>query len=88
MIRLYVNQIAPDVYDKKFFQLREAIFGNYKFEGEKGYKKDQGELQINEQNLKDVVEVIFKKAQNEKDYCSFYGQLVEDLIKLELRLKG
>ena len=39
---------------------------------------------IHEENMKLIVEVIFKKAQNEKDYCSFYGELVEKLIKLEL----
>ena len=43
---------------------------------------------IHEENMKLIVEVIFKKAQNEKDYCSFYGELVEKLIKLELQLKG
>lgn len=39
---------------------------------------------MNEENLTNVVDVIFRKAQNEKDYCSFYGELVEKLIRLEL----
>lgn len=35
-----------------------------------------------------VVDSIFRKAQNEKEYCNFYGELCENLIKLELKLKG
>jgi hypothetical protein len=35
-----------------------------------------------------VVERIFKKAQNEKEYCIFYGELCEKIIRLELQLQG
>lgn len=35
-----------------------------------------------------VVDRIFKKAQNEKEYCIFYGDLCEKIIRLELQLQG
>ena len=35
-----------------------------------------------------VVESIFRKAQNEKEYCTFYGDLCEKIIRLELNLRG
>ena len=38
--------------------------------------------------MKLVVESIFRKAQNEKEYCTFYGDLCEKIIRLELNLRG
>ena len=38
--------------------------------------------------MKAVVENIFRKAQNEKQYCIFYGELCENLIRTELNIKG
>jgi hypothetical protein len=35
-----------------------------------------------------VVQTVFRKAQNEKEYVSFYGELCEKIIKLELALRG
>lgn len=35
-----------------------------------------------------VVETIFRKAQTEKQYCVFYGELCEKIISLELLLRG
>src|SRR6478672_2999680 len=35
-----------------------------------------------------VVSTIFKKAQNEKEYCNFYGDLCQRIIELELALRG
>jgi uncharacterized protein YjbI with pentapeptide repeats len=37
--------------------------------------------------MKFVVENIFKKAQNEKDYCNFYGSICEKIMRLELNLR-
>mmetsp|Transcript_28329 Transcript_28329/g.27271 ORF Transcript_28329/g.27271 Transcript_28329/m.27271 type:complete len:101 (+) Transcript_28329:336-638(+) len=34
-----------------------------------------------------IVELVFKKAQNEKEYCVFYGDFCERMIRLELSLK-
>lgn len=42
---------------------------------------------IDSANIEVVVESVFKKAQNEKQYCSFYGDLVEKLVRLELNIK-
>lgn len=36
-IKLIVNVIVPDNFDKKFRELRRFIFGEYKFNGEAGY---------------------------------------------------
>lgn len=38
--------------------------------------------------MKVVVETIFRKAQNEREYCLFYGDLCEKIIRLELNLRG
>lgn len=54
---------------------------------EEGYVKGQ-ECFIDEENLNLVVKNIFRKAQTEKDYCAFYGDLCEKIIRLELGLKG
>ena len=43
---------------------------------------------LNEENMKVVVQTIFRKAQNEKEYCNFYGDLCERIIRLELTLRG
>lgn len=42
----------------------------------------------NANNMKLIVERIFNKAQTEHEYCSFYGELCEKMIKLELNLRG
>lgn len=43
---------------------------------------------MNDENMNIVVETIFRKAQNEKEYCNFYGDLCEKMIRLELNLRG
>lgn len=35
-----------------------------------------------------IVERVFNKAQSEHDYCTFYGDLCERMIRLELQLRG
>jgi len=37
--------------------------------------------------LETIVQNIFRKAQVEKEYCIFYGDLCEKMIKLELSLR-
>lgn len=87
---MIVNVITPDTFEKKFEELRGYIFGNIKCPNEEGYNPEVDKLNIEDctQNLEIVVERIFKKAQNEKEYCVFYGELCEKIIKLELNLKG
>ena len=92
-IRLITNQIAPDNFDKKFNELRAVIFGSFKHSKEHGFdpKVDfpiSEKNKLNDENMKTVVESIFRKAQNEKEYCSFYGDLCERIIRLELALRG
>ena len=83
--------ITPDNYDKKFLELRSVMFGDLKTPDEAGYDetKDAPMTEnLNEENMKQVVSTIFRKAQNEKEYCSFYGNLCEQIIRLELTLRG
>lgn len=91
-IRLIVNVITPDNLDKKFEELRRIIFGDLRHIKEEGYDANtQTELtdeMLNDENLNIVVETIFRKAQNEKEYCNFYGDLCEKMIRLELNLRG
>lgn len=86
-IKLILNVIAPDNFEKKFSELRQIMFGDQPTKDEKGYVEGR-ETTINQENLKLVVQNIFRKAQTEKDYCAFYGDLCEKLIRLELALKG
>ena len=44
--------------------------------------------EMNPEILKTVIDNIIRKAQMENDYNIFYGQLCEDLMRLELNLKG
>lgn len=44
--------------------------------------------QLNQSNMDLIVERVFTKAQNEHDYCTFYGDLCEKMIRLELQLRG
>ena len=89
-IRLIINVIAPDNLKKKFEELRRLMFGQLKFKGEEGYDPDQdiNMEQMNEENLGKIVERIFEKAQNEQQYCTFYGDLCERIIRLELNIRG
>jgi len=86
-----MNVIAPDNFDKKFGQLRDHLYKGLKtrdecFTEEIEYDADTHKLQdnIDEEILDIIVNRIFAKAQSEKEYCIFYGQLVENLIKLEV----
>jgi hypothetical protein len=64
-IKLIVNVIVPDNFDKKFNELREYIFGSHKLPSEAGYNAEADTItdeKINIINLKIVVEQIFRKA--------------------------
>jgi type III secretory pathway component EscV len=65
------------------------MFGDHKLPEEEGYNESVDTLtedKISNQNLQIIVETIFRKAQNEKDYCILYGDLCEKIIRLELNL--
>jgi len=61
---LIVNVITPDNLDKKFEELRKLMFGVRKTKDEEGYDEvnDKLEESVNEDNMKLVVETIFRKA--------------------------
>jgi hypothetical protein len=83
-----VNVITPDNFDKKFSELREYLFGSTKLPDESGYdpEVDKWVAENYILNMIEVVERIFKKAQTEKEYCIFYGELSEKIIRLELQI--
>lgn len=96
-IRLILNIITPDNYDRKLAELRGFLFGDLKTEeecleaGDADAWANQEKLSqdnIREDILLTIVQNIFRKAQVEKEYCIFYGDLCEKLIKLELQLRG
>lgn len=85
------NVITPDNYDKKFAELRYFMFGDLKGPTDEGFDpaKDIPMTEnLNPENMNTIVSTIFRKAQNEKEYCNFYGELCEKIIRLELTLRG
>lgn len=94
-IRLILNVITPDNYDKKFRELRQFLFGDLRSpqEMEDDGEKWNEENTLNEENfntevLQIIVQNIFRKAQVEKEYTIFYGDICEKMIKLELSLRN
>ena len=90
-IRRNINMILPDNFDKKFAELKGYMFPGLKTPGEEGYDPAKDiitETTLNLENVGIVVETIFRKAQNEKQYCTFYGDLCEQIIRVELSLRG
>jgi hypothetical protein len=93
-----MNIIAPDNFEKKFGELRGFLFKGLKTAeeceadgieyNEDEHKLKDGNDQIDEQVLDTIVQNIFRKAQLEKEYTIFYGELCERKIKLELSLRG
>lgn len=64
-IRLIVNVITPDNFDKKFEELRGYLFGSAKTSDDPEYNAEIDKFEHNEAslaNLEIVVERIFKKA--------------------------
>lgn len=67
------------------------MFGDNKFKDEEGYVQASADALdnfINKESMEAVVDSIFRKAQNEKEYCNFYGDLCERIIRLELNLRA
>jgi len=78
--------------------LRGYLFGDKKYAGEVFFSNSGETYNSNFHALKDedidkelletIVKNILRKASFEKKYCIFYGQLCEDMIKLETILRG
>lgn len=94
-IKLILNLLSADNFEKKLNQLREILFPNFKtrdecFNEDIEYNKEEHQLQdekLSEETLEFVVTNIFKKAQDEKLFCILNGQLCERLVQLELQLR-
>lgn len=98
-MRICLNQITMDNYDRMKAKLRNLLFGERKTYIEQTSastsKKDAEELKT---KLKDVeidseienivVETIFRKAAAERIFCGFYASLCSDIVALELQMKG
>lgn len=85
-----MNQLAPDNYEDLYSKLRGHIFNDCLCPDEEGYSEEK-KLAKNleeDKNTNAFVNNIFRKAEIEKSYCGVYGNLVESIIKLELKLKG
>lgn len=75
-VRLWLNQISPDNFEKKSGELRELLIGNAKLMGEPGFDQAEADkLQIDDEKQTIVVEIIFRKAQKEHSYTAFYAKL-------------
>ena len=62
-VRLWLNQISPDNFEKKSGELRELLIGNAKLLSESGFNLEEAKnLKIDEEKQKIVVETIFRKA--------------------------
>ena len=79
-VRLWLNQISPDNYDRKKVELRNLLFGDRKLKGEEGFE-EQEELQVDEEKQQIVVQTIFRKAQSEHEYAGFYADLCSDIVR-------
>ena len=80
-IKLILNQLSPDNFDKKMGQLREILFPVFKtkdecFTAEEEYNEEIHLLtdeNLNDEILEFVVKNIFKKAQDEKLFIILNG---------------
>lgn len=98
-MRLILNVIAPDNKEKKMRELRAILFGDLRTkdeceEEEIEYNEDihkltgEGEGRVDQTILETIVQNIIRKAQVEKEYCIFYGEICQEEIQLELALRG
>jgi hypothetical protein len=88
-VRLWLNQISPDNYDRKSGELRELLIGNAKLLSEPGFNEEEAKnMTIDDEKQTIVVDTIFRKAQKEHSYTAFYAKLCADFIKLELESRG
>lgn len=80
-IKLILNLLSPDNFEKKINELREIVFPGLRtktecFEEEVEYSEDTHLLtddNLDEDILQIVVTGIFKKAQDEKLFCILNG---------------
>ncbi len=61
-VRLWLNQITPDNYEKKNSELRSLMFGDRKAKDEAGYDDQEPIFEVDKQKQEIVVKTIFRKA--------------------------
>lgn len=62
-VRLWLNQISPDNFEKKSGELRELLIGSAKLMSEKGFDLEEAKnMKIDEEKQSIVVAIIFRKA--------------------------
>ena len=62
-VRLWLNQISPDNFEKKSGELRELLIGSAKLMSEKGFDLEEAKnMKIDEEKQSIVVQIIFRKA--------------------------
>ena len=62
-VRLWLNQITPDNFDKKSGELRQLLIGSAKLMNEEGFTAEEAKnLKIDEDKQEIVVDTIFRKA--------------------------
>lgn len=84
-VRLIMNLIAPDTFDKKEQEIKDLMF---KEADEVAGEESKKTLTIDDENLTHIVMTLFRKAQAERDYGRMYAQLCQNLIKEELNKMG
>jgi hypothetical protein len=95
-IRLILNVISPDNMDKKLDELRTYLMPEFKSKLEceaAGETYDEEQHKLTDENLDlDMVKVavsnLVRKAQTEREYCIFYGQVTQQIIRTEIELRG
>ena len=87
-VRLWLNQITPDNYDKKQSELRSLMFGDRKAMGETGYAEQETPFEVDKEKQEIVVKNIFRKALTEHVYANLYAKLCSEITRLELTIKG
>lgn len=87
-VRLWLNQISPDNYEKKKGELRALLFGSRLCKDEPGFDEQTEPLVIDEKIQMIVVQTIFRKAQTEHPYAGFYSELCSQICRIELLMKG
>jgi len=83
-IRLIMNLIAPDTFDKKVQEIKDLMSRSAKeIDGMEKYS-----ITVDAEILTQIVMAIFRKAQVERGYGRMYAQLCQNLIKEELTRVG
>ena len=64
------------------------MFGNRIAKGEPGFEDQDTIFEVDQEKQEIVVKTIFRKAQSEHAYATFYAKLCSQIARLELTIKG